>query len=102
MTAHISVFEGTVVGQDLQPVPSGQWYWHCQAGNNEIVAQGEGYTSEYDAERGVSTARQAMMESDPKWVEARDRVMSFIDDVENERLSIGKYDIDDLRRLVGR
>lgn len=27
----------------------GQWYWHAQAGNNEIVATSEGYTERNDA-----------------------------------------------------
>jgi hypothetical protein len=31
----------------------GLWYWHLKAANNEIVAQGEGYSRKADAYRAV-------------------------------------------------
>lgn len=31
------------------------WYWRLRAGNNEIIAQGEGYTREEDAREGIGT-----------------------------------------------
>jgi uncharacterized protein YegP (UPF0339 family) len=33
----------------------GQWYWRATANNNEIVAQGEGFTRKDDAERAAES-----------------------------------------------
>lgn len=29
------------------------WYWRLRAGNNEIIAQGEGYVNKRDAQNAV-------------------------------------------------
>lgn len=34
----------------------GQWRWHVKAANGEIVAEGESYTREEDAVRGLQDA----------------------------------------------
>lgn len=34
----------------------GGWRWHVQAGNGEIIAQGESYTTKHDAHRGLDDA----------------------------------------------
>lgn len=44
---------------DLEGVSS-QWRWRVLAGNNEIVASGEGYTRKADAERGFEDAAEAI------------------------------------------
>lgn len=38
-----------------------EWRWRVRAGNGEIVASGEGYTTKGDALRGYSNARNAMI-----------------------------------------
>lgn len=30
-----------------------QWYWHIRAGNHEIIAQSEGYTTKASAMHGL-------------------------------------------------
>lgn len=35
------------------------WRWHLKAGNGEIIAQGEGYTSKSGVQRGIETMRTA-------------------------------------------
>jgi uncharacterized protein YegP (UPF0339 family) len=35
---------------------SGLWYWHRQAGNGEVISQGEGFTREEDAWRAAYRA----------------------------------------------
>jgi len=39
----------------------GKFYWHCQADNGEVVAQGEGYESRSGAWRGYSAALRNML-----------------------------------------
>ena len=39
------------------------WRWRVKAGNGEIVASGEGYTTERDCKRGFLDARDAMNEA---------------------------------------
>lgn len=34
-----------------------EWRWRVRAGNGEIVAQSEGYTTKADAKRGAETMR---------------------------------------------
>lgn len=34
-----------------------KWYWHLVAGNNEIVAQGQGYSRKRDLRRGLRRIR---------------------------------------------
>lgn len=34
----------------------GEWRWHVQAANGEIVAEGESYTRKADAKRGLEDA----------------------------------------------
>lgn len=45
------------------------WYWRLRAGNNEIVAQGEGYVNKTDAQKAVGlvmdTNRQTPFEEVP-------------------------------------
>jgi uncharacterized protein YegP (UPF0339 family) len=43
--------------------PSEEWRWRVKAGNNEIVASGEGYGSKRDATRGFIDAYDAMREA---------------------------------------
>lgn len=40
-----------------------EYRWRVKAGNNEIVASGEAYTTAQDARRGFLTARDAMNEA---------------------------------------
>jgi len=35
------------------------WYWHLKAANNEIIAQGEGYTSKAGALHAISLVKQS-------------------------------------------
>lgn len=37
----------------FKSLDNGLWYWHAQAGNNEIVAQSEAFTTKEDAKRAV-------------------------------------------------
>lgn len=41
-----------------------QWYWRLIASNNEQVAQGEGHTNRYDAERAAVTALRNFQEAE--------------------------------------
>lgn len=41
------------VFHSASPFGDDQWYWHIKAGNGEIIAQSEGYTTEADAWRGL-------------------------------------------------
>lgn len=34
-----------------------RWYWRLRAGNNEIIAQGEGYVNRMDCLRAVNLVR---------------------------------------------
>jgi uncharacterized protein YegP (UPF0339 family) len=43
--------------------PSEEWRWRVKAGNNEIVASGEGYSSKRDAKRGFLDAYTVMREA---------------------------------------
>ena len=36
---------------------AGEWRWRVKAANGEIVAQGESYTREHDALRGLEDAK---------------------------------------------
>ena len=36
---------------------AGEWRWRLTAANGEIVAQGEGHTTRYNAERAAVSAR---------------------------------------------
>lgn len=41
----------------------GQWYWHFQANNNEIIADGaEGYASEHNVKRAITNVRSLLKE----------------------------------------
>lgn len=43
---------------------NGEWFWHLQDGNNEIVAVGgEGYTRREDAKRAAKNARKTFLTS---------------------------------------
>lgn len=53
MASHIEVYERE----------DGDWGWRLFAGNNEIVAYGEGYTRKPDAERGAADALNAASEA---------------------------------------
>lgn len=35
------------------------WYWHLKAANNEIIAQGEGYTSKAGALHAVTLVKSS-------------------------------------------
>ena len=35
------------------------WYWHLKAANNEIIANGEGYTSKAGALHAISLVKQS-------------------------------------------
>jgi hypothetical protein len=39
---------------------STDWRWRVKAGNGEIVASGEGYTTRTDAKRGIADAFDSM------------------------------------------
>jgi len=41
----------------------GQWYFHLQAANGEIVTQSEGYETEGGAEEGINAAKRAAAEA---------------------------------------
>lgn len=36
-----------------QSVRNRQWYWHLRAGNHEIIAHGEGYTTKDGCINGI-------------------------------------------------
>lgn len=40
----------------------GDWHWHRQAANGEIIAQGEGYTRREDARTGALRANHDIPE----------------------------------------
>jgi uncharacterized protein len=42
----------------------GQWYFHLQAANGEIVMQSEGYTTDEHAQEGIDSAKHAAAEAD--------------------------------------
>lgn len=65
-----SIFEGTTdaptrVPGKFRKVASGQWYWHIRDGNNRVIAQGEGYDSEWNARRGLLNAVDAFAQLAP-------------------------------------
>ncbi|MFD0895444.1 DUF1508 domain-containing protein [Luteolibacter ambystomatis] len=35
----------------------GLWYWHLKGGNNEIIANGEGYTAKSSALHAISLVK---------------------------------------------
>lgn len=41
----------------------GKWYWDLKAGNNEIVAQSEGYVSKWNAERAIRILSKELTKS---------------------------------------
>lgn len=43
-----------------QSARDGLWYWHLRAGNHEIVAHGEGYTTEQGCDRGIAAVEQIL------------------------------------------
>lgn len=43
---------------------AGEWRWRLIASNNEQVAQGEGHTNRYDAERAAVTALRNFEEAE--------------------------------------
>jgi hypothetical protein len=42
---------------------AGKFRWHLKAGNGEIIAQGQAYSSEDGARRAVDTVRATVAES---------------------------------------
>ena len=44
---------------DIYRDEAGAWRWRLTAANGEIVATGEGYTSQRDAQRGFTAAQTA-------------------------------------------
>lgn len=49
--AHFEVFEG---GSGVKP----EWFWRLKAGNGEIVAQSEAYTTKEHAHEGADTVKR--------------------------------------------
>ena len=43
---------------------SRDWRWHMRAANNEIMAQGEGYTSKQGVLKGIATVKAAIAIAD--------------------------------------
>ncbi len=50
-------------GFEVFPGKDGQYYWHLRAKNGEIVAQGEGFSSEQGAKRGIEAVKQAVSDA---------------------------------------
>lgn len=41
---------------EVYPGEDGQWYWHRQAPNGEVISDGEGYVTEEGARQGAVRA----------------------------------------------
>lgn len=40
-----------------QSTKNRNWYWHLLAGNNQVIAQGEGYVNKADCEHVINLIR---------------------------------------------
>jgi len=49
----------------------GQFYWHLEADNGEVVAQSEGYTRKVDAQRGAQDAHRAALSASQPLITVR-------------------------------
>ena len=58
----LEIYESQEFFDEDLTLPAGkkEWRWRVKAGNGEIVASGEGYTTERDAHRGFLAAFEAM------------------------------------------
>jgi uncharacterized protein YegP (UPF0339 family) len=45
---------------EITEAVNGEWFWHLQSANGEILAKGEGHRDRHDAKRAAKTARRTM------------------------------------------